>query len=831
MKVRFIDYRGSDLEFLGHQSIQIRETTMTSREFQAIEGKGEQVKEKGDSFEIDKNCSVLTASPAPKDRRNAIQKPDSMGGTPFTTPKLTKPSPVEYPGFEPPKYQIVKPTGLRTSGLDKTHKKTVSFRDIMEQEEDEFWATQHSMQEKQTKEIEKRKGNIPEPSFSSGRFKMSEHLDLIDADLRETLLRPAEPYADSTLRKHEQSKKMYKLFLTAIDGDRPLFPLDPNIIKAFIRFLCVYCGYNLKSVENVYVASLKRLNELEVHEKITDDTRKSINATISEMKRHPKVKKKDGPGKEPLITTDMDLLLASVHPGTLQGAENRSLWLFAHQTGARSISCEGITLGDVFVVLKAGEKEINTIKIRINVTKGETNWNHFVTLEGSVSEEGRQNAVYWINRHLHVGHGVYLSELHCVSAEKKKRRLWNMTRDTMRYRLKCHLEWAGYDSRVFGFHSFRSGFMCSALISADLRGNPVENVMQNTGFVAGWVVGSKTQQRYVKDLARQAIVASRMVELPELLVGEANEADMVPSQESVPMKPVFDKNLLEPSIFHNMEIKPKKEFSIRTKMQLFNYAFEKKVTYGKWSDEQKEARLSVAWRVGLAKYCKQNAELEKRCQKSVRNKLGHCPNSSVAAITQQEREVFAREHICNHLFIGMDNLDWFVNRLYSLVADKLNDAKILPRTSAEEALIKTTLVFDSRSPRKTRKLPEPQSDDDSEIIEVDGFPEGVRPIKKKKRIIADDGCEGDDSEFDWSDFCRENESDDRRRDGSPVKYSRTHPKRWTNLQVENLEKDYYKGYSDQYIGEKMGFTTQQVRDKIKNLIKYEGLKPRNKKTE
>ncbi|KAK2943835.1 hypothetical protein BLNAU_21226 [Blattamonas nauphoetae] len=463
----------------------------------------------------------------------------------------------------------------------------------------------------------------------------------------------------------------------------------------------------------------------------------------------------------------MDLLLASVHPGTLQGAENRSLWLFAHQTGARSISCEGITLGDVFVVLKAGEKEINTIKIRINVTKGETNWNHFVTLEGSVSEEGRQNAVYWINRHLHVGHGVYLSELHCVSAEKKKRRLWNMTRDTMRYRLKCHLEWAG--------------------------------------ILDSWQVGSsgpRLSERYVKDLARQAIVASRMVELPELLVGEANEADMVPSQESVPMKPVFDKNLLEPSIFHNMEIKPKKEFSIRTKMQLFNYAFEKKVTYGKWSDEQKEARLSVAWRVGLAKYCKQNAELEKRCQKSVRNKLGHCPNSSVAAITQQEREVFAREHICNHLFIGMDNLDWFVNRLYSLVADKLNDAKILPRTSAEEALIKTTLVFDSRSPRKTRKLPEPQSDDDSEIIEVDGFPEGVRPIKKKKRIIADDGCEGDDSEFDWSDFCRENESDDRRRDGSPVKYSRTHPKRWTNLQVENLEKDYYKGYSDQYIGEK-----------------------------
>ncbi|KAK2961493.1 hypothetical protein BLNAU_3615 [Blattamonas nauphoetae] len=60
------------------------------------------------------------------------------------------------------------------------------------------------------------------------------------------------------------------------------------------------------------------------------------------------VNTKDGPGKEPLISTDMKKLIASVPAGCKHNAEDVSLWRFAHQTGARAISCEALTLRDIF---------------------------------------------------------------------------------------------------------------------------------------------------------------------------------------------------------------------------------------------------------------------------------------------------------------------------------------------------------------------------------------------------------------------------------------------------------------------------------------------------
>ncbi|KAK2950633.1 hypothetical protein BLNAU_14439 [Blattamonas nauphoetae] len=62
---------------------------------------------------------------------------------------------------------------------------------------------------------------------------------------------------------------------------------------------------------------------------------------------------------------------------------------FDHDRYGSAISCGAVTLGDILMVWKVGAEEIDTVKIRINITKGSRNWGPYVTLEGSVGTEGR----------------------------------------------------------------------------------------------------------------------------------------------------------------------------------------------------------------------------------------------------------------------------------------------------------------------------------------------------------------------------------------------------------------------------------------------------------
>ncbi|KAK2949985.1 hypothetical protein BLNAU_15128 [Blattamonas nauphoetae] len=360
------------------------------------------------------------------------------------------------------------------------------------------------------------------------------------------------------------------------------------MLCAFIRFLCVCCRYNLHSVQNVYIAALKRMNLMETNTKLSDEENLKIAEMYREMRREGVVNKNDGPGKEPLITTDIIRLASSCDAGSKYRAENISLWLFAHQCGARSVSCEGITLGDIFVTQREPDGEPNMIQIRINITKGRKDWNHRVTLEGRMDEEGWLNAVYWLDRHLDLNHGFSLEVIETLPPERKQDKLWNCSREVMRTRLKVQLDRAGYDASKFGFHSLRSGFMCSALIASELKGNQVDNVMRTTAYVAGWVCGSETQQRYVKELTRSAIVATRLTRGPGMVesLSEEDEEEDTSSPASVQVKPVFEASLLDPEIFHNMKLE-ERQTTPKLKLELLRHRFEKEITRGDWTDEEK----------------------------------------------------------------------------------------------------------------------------------------------------------------------------------------------------------------------------------------------------
>ena len=91
----------------------------------------------------------------------------------------------------------------------------------------------------------------------------------------------------------------------------------------------------------------------------------------------------------------------------------------------------------------------------------------------------------------------------------------------MRTRLKEAANKAGYPRDLFCFHSLRSGFICSALIKNGLSNNH-RGVFEHTGIVADWKINGRAQLRYIKDVTKRVICASRLVST------SADELDSAP---------------------------------------------------------------------------------------------------------------------------------------------------------------------------------------------------------------------------------------------------------------------------------------------------------------
>ncbi|KAL6077808.1 hypothetical protein QOT17_000890 [Balamuthia mandrillaris] len=71
---------------------------------------------------------------------------------------------------------------------------------------------------------------------------------------------------------------------------------------------------------------------------------------------------------------------------------------------------------------------------------------------------------------------------------------------------------AGYPEGLFSFHSLRAGFLCTALILEGLQeGHSQNNVLDTTALITDWVSRGRSQQVYVKDTLKHAIVANRLV--------------------------------------------------------------------------------------------------------------------------------------------------------------------------------------------------------------------------------------------------------------------------------------------------------------------------------
>jgi hypothetical protein len=86
------------------------------------------------------------------------------------------------------------------------------------------------------------------------------------------------------------------------------------------------------------------------------------------------------------------------------------------------------------------------INHRQQVTKGNANWNHTVTLEGKLEDQSDTNFIYWFQLHLQKNFKLKLEDYNVwnLTAEQENQKVWKWSKDSMRENFKSRCKLAGY---------------------------------------------------------------------------------------------------------------------------------------------------------------------------------------------------------------------------------------------------------------------------------------------------------------------------------------------------------------------------------------------------
>ena len=120
------------------------------------------------------------------------------------------------------------------------------------------------------------------------------------------------------------------------------------------------------------------------------------------------------------------------------------------------------------------------LRVNLHVTKGNSHWNHFVSLDEGI-EEKNLDFFFWIREHLKQ-RGLELENLDPTRASDK---IWHWSPQSARELFSDRVVLAGFKPRLFSYHSLRAGFLCSALLKANTP-EKLENALERTAFIAGW---------------------------------------------------------------------------------------------------------------------------------------------------------------------------------------------------------------------------------------------------------------------------------------------------------------------------------------------------------
>ncbi|KAH7822256.1 uncharacterized protein MONOS_17651 [Monocercomonoides exilis] len=235
----------------------------------------------------------------------------------------------------------------------------------------------------------------------------------------------------------------------------------------------------------------------------------------------------------------------------------------------------------------------------------------------------------------------------------------------MSQRLRRRAQAAGYPHDLFSFHSFRSGFMCSAILASGVDAHARDSAYMYTAAIAGWVPNSKVQNRYAKPAITASIVSSRVIKTKI-----ENE--------------VIDMSLVNPETFHNINFNHEIEHNIceRTAIQMVRRTFKDRINVEKVTstseEKTKEKRRQYkqrAWKNALTRYVVSEEELEKEASEIyTKHKNYNNPQTRFSTVNNVRADVGIR-HVNERVYEKCENIDDIVDELLRFVEDEVDGTK------------------------------------------------------------------------------------------------------------------------------------------------------------
>lgn len=345
-------------------------------------------------------------------------------------------------------------------------------------------------------------------------------------------------YSHSIETQNNKTLEVYKSFCDQMDEE--LFPVTSEKGLEFMIALLDAKAYCVSTLINVIIPSLVRLSLQKTGEEIERLVVVKMKEKVREYVRRTDedgipLLKQPLPERWAIIPDDVSRMIQTMPRDNPQTAALASLFLFALSTGARACTCGEIRVCDiVYVSLKADQS--TQVSFSLRRVKGQTR-PHFITLSGFTDKYFILDVIYWINKHLQHLINISLLDLPYkeLSVKQSQKKLWPYTVSQMTYFVKSRCAWAQLPPRCFSFHSFRQGFLTTAVLVYQLQGLPEVSSMITSAFLAGWKPFSKVQFGYMKNSLRSNIIATNFVGLTRTLPFSAPVSFTSPREYSCPI--------------------------------------------------------------------------------------------------------------------------------------------------------------------------------------------------------------------------------------------------------------------------------------------------------
>lgn len=412
------------------------------------------------------------------------------------------------------------------------------------------------------------------PAFPSKRNKFL-NLKVSKDNVEGDALDMSSRFTESAERKMQIASRVYNEVCAARNWNAlDKAPSDERLLQ-FI-YLCLHkdfgIQYGLESFRDVYVPALFRYFDREgfvYSEAIRDRIKHKIHAMVKNGELAPEQIPKER-GAEPICSWDLEYI-ASVYPkGCRDRAQVMSWMSVGLHTGVRGVSLESAMWTDVKIVEPCIDApHFKQVTLVFTATKGDPNWYHPVTIEGSILASSGSDPIYWLNQLLKQRNPN--AELNQATIDSLAGQIFELTpgvrvaKATMSARIEAIGRYCGYPARMLTNHGLRAGFLCTALLKHAV--NPEEEVnfsgvWMKCALVAGWTVDSKHMQGYCKKAFLRCIVSSRLIKGGALETGTEEIVAKIAGIGAIA------KNRLTPCHFHGLsELIP--DWPESTKTQLW----------------------------------------------------------------------------------------------------------------------------------------------------------------------------------------------------------------------------------------------------------------------